>query len=102
MLEFSCDAASHTLTCALAGRMDSETSGQVQAGIEERLAAVPDANARLVLNMAQVSYMASAFLRVCITMAKRLPRERFAVVECVPLVRKTFTMAGLDQVMSIS
>lgn len=101
MLESTYEPTTRTLTCVLQGRLDGAMSSQLLEEIEARWAAVPDGDAKLVFEMSQVSYMASAFLRICMLMAKRMPLDRFSIIQCAPLVRKTFTMAGLDRVMTI-
>ena len=56
---------------------------------------------KLVFDMKDVEYIASAFLRVCIEAAQTMPEGAFAVKNVDPIIKKTFMIAGLDNLLHV-
>ncbi|MEI6669161.1 MAG: STAS domain-containing protein [Acidobacteriota bacterium] len=81
------------LVVAPVGRVDSTTSD----GLDQALTRVVDAgDQRLVVDLAGVSYISSAGLRVLLVVAKRLKTRRGTLVLCAlgDAVRQVFDLAG--------
>jgi len=85
-------AASGILVIAPVGRIDSNTSGELEEKLFAHLAA---GETRLVIDMQQVEYISSAGLRVLLRLAQKL-RERGRLVLCslAHSVRQVFELAG--------
>ena len=106
MVEFTFDAAGKTLTCLPMARMDALNSRTVDDLLQRRLAE-PDIQAvgpelRVVFDLNTVDYIASAFLRVCLSTAKKLEKDHFSIVNCLPTVKKIFKISGFDKMFAIS
>ncbi|MBI4863379.1 MAG: STAS domain-containing protein [Candidatus Riflebacteria bacterium] len=102
MIAFHHDPLTHTLTCSISGRMDTDVASQVQREIDAKLAEVADPDLKVIFLMSGVEYIASAFMRVCLTVLKRLPPQHFKFLQCTPFVRKALTVAGFDTLVPIS
>lgn len=103
--EFVFSEAEKSLCCILAARMDSGASNALAENLDRRikdaLEKVPD-GLRVVFDMGQAEYVASAFFRICLQTVKKLGEGNFTVINCKPLVQKTFAIAGLDKLIAIS
>jgi anti-anti-sigma factor len=94
-----------TLVCVFTGKQDS---GASQTASEQFQAAWPAAQAErgnragpltLVFNLAEVDYISSAFLRLCLQAAKTSSGGTFRIVNASPAVKKLFVVAGLEQLI---
>lgn len=110
MVKFEQNAETQTLLCAFTGRLDTvhcaELAPQVDAQVNILLAgAKPELDAakapKVVFDLAGVNFVASGFFRICIALAKRLRQGNLSICNTDPLVKKTFKMTGLDDVMQI-
>lgn len=99
MHSFTHDAPSHVLTCTLSGRMDAERSSAFQVEVDAELARVADPEIEVVFDLSKVDYMASPFLRVCLTVLKRLPAGRFRIAQVSPSVQEILERSGMDGLM---
>lgn len=107
-MQITYDDEKQTLFCQFMARMDSVASATATEQLEERLneALQPtqksgETDLNVIFDLEKVDYIASAFLRLCITVAKRLDKKAFRVVKCNPSVKKIFTIGGLDKIMEI-
>lgn len=81
------------------GRLDSVTSGELEARLIAHLAA---GETRLVIDMAQVEYISSAGLRVLLSVAKKLRgRGQVALCSLARSVRQVFELAGFLPLFTI-
>lgn len=55
----------------------------------------------IVFDLQNVRYIASAFIRLCVLCAKKAESGKFSLIHCDPLIKKTFTIAGLDELLRI-
>jgi anti-anti-sigma factor len=108
MIQITYDDERRTLHCQFMARMDSVASAAATEKLEERLNEAlqsaqkgKETDLNVIFDLEKVDYVASAFLRLCITVAKRLDKECFTVVKCNPSVKKIFTIGGLDKIMEI-
>lgn len=79
---------------ALAGRMDSAGA----QAIDVRFTALTTRPALIVVDMQQVSFLASIGIRTLVSSAKALSRcgGRMAIAGAQPLVHDVLTLAGID------
>lgn len=85
-----------TLHCIFAGRLDTAVSAAVDADLQAQLT---DTGRPVVFDLAQVDYVSSAFLRLCVATAKRVPA--FSIVKVDPSVKRVFKIAGFEKLMRI-
>ena len=107
-MQITYDDEKQTLLCQFMARMDSVASAAATEQLEERLNEAlqstqksGETDLNVIFDLEKVDYVASAFLRLCITVAKRLDQGGFSVVKCNPSVKKIFTIGGLDKIMEI-
>ena len=74
---FSCDVASGELVCCFSGRMDTAETFRITDEVCEKVNA---AGLPAVFELAQVEYISSSFLRLCLKVAKERGYESFRIV----------------------
>lgn len=88
------------LTCKFDQRMDSKNSLETEKIIEEKLQQkLPE---KVIFDLEDVTYVASAFLRICITMVKKIGKENFVLINTQPQVKKIFIISGLEEFLNIT
>ena len=99
----SFDQATGTLSAAFHARMDTVNSaGAHEEFARESTRIGPAATRRIVFDLAGVDYVASGFLRLCLSAAKSVPSGGFSIVNTDPGVKKVFKIAGLDELLQVS
>jgi len=88
------------LVIAPAGRVDSNTSGELEGWLQNRLAA---GERRLVIDLAGVEYISSAGLRVLLLTLNKLKAAggRLALCSMGESVREVFELAGFTAIFTI-
>jgi len=79
------------LSCVLAGSIDTFKSQELEAALKSALEAVQPVS----FDMQDVTYVCSAFLRVCIFVAKKVGRDNFRITGLTPPIKRVFMMAGI-------
>ena len=99
-LDVSWNRTAGTLVATLKGRIDSANSMDCQAVLEAGIG--PDED-HVVLNMAGVTYVSSAGLRVLLRLAKRLsaPGQTFALCELAGPVNEVVTVSGFGGIIPV-
>jgi anti-anti-sigma factor len=80
------------LLCTLVGRFDTPESQKLEALLKVRLLTPQP----VVFEMNDVTYVCSAFLRVCILVAKTVGVGNFTLLDPSPQIKRVFKMAGLS------
>lgn len=90
-----------TAIAAVLGRIDETSSDRFRALIEEGLE--DSAPRALVMDFARVSYISSAGLRVCLTLAKRLREtgQAFAICSLSEFNRQIVAVSGFDKLIMV-
>ena len=104
MIEFQYSIESRTFHCMLDGRMDANTTEEVAKSVDERLeesGVDPAEDLKVVFDLEKVEYIASAFLRECLLIAKRFGKESFSVINSSPFVKKIFRESGCDKLFKV-
>jgi anti-anti-sigma factor len=103
MITFTSNAVDKTLTLNFKGRMDT----LAVATLSEILQAEPlmqdlKPDDKLIFNLRDVDYIASSFIRICVSYSKLVGPDRFSMTNCQPFVKKTFKISGLDEFLNIT
>lgn len=85
------------LVCTLVGHFDTVQSQKLEELLKARLSP-PQA---VVFEMQDVTYVCSAFLRVCVYVAKTVGAQSFALLDLAPPIRRVFKMAGLSTLFEV-
>jgi anti-anti-sigma factor len=78
------------------GQLTSVACGTLDVEVDEALLKEPES---VVFDLAEVSFIASIFLRLCLKTFKKMGRERFCIINASPAVMKIFAIAGLDEMV---
>jgi len=91
---------SQTLIVTTEGRVDGATAREFHEALEA--AATPEDDA-VILDMAKLSYISSAGLRVILIIAKALQKQnsKFAVCALSLPIREVFQMSGFDKIIPV-
>ncbi len=87
-----------TLIAHVEGRVDGSNAREFQGDLES---AINDDDRIVVLDLAQLSYISSAGLRVILMVAKTLQRQqaKFAVCGLSEMIREVFQVSGFDKII---
>ncbi len=56
----------------------------------------------IVFDMDGVTYVASGFLRLCVSAARKVEKGKFSVINTDPQIMKVYKIAGLDAALNVS
>ena len=87
------------LEVKFAGRMDTKNTLDLELSVYEEVDKHP--KDKCVFNLADVDYIASAFLRLCITVAQKVDGRGFTVVSAQSQIKKIFKMAGVERLFKV-
>ena len=87
------------LICAFTERLDTVNCLKIE---DELFDKVRESKTPVVFNLQEVDYVASAFLRICLKVAKEVSPENFSVINVHPNVKRVFKIAGFDKQISIT
>ena len=86
------------LTVTLEGRLDTATSPELEATLQESLDGIED----LVLDLSELVYMSSAGLRVLLITQKRMNRQgRMKLIHVNDMLMEIFEVTGFSQFLTI-
>ncbi|MEA1878374.1 MAG: STAS domain-containing protein [Bacteroidota bacterium] len=105
MVNFEFDKQNYTLTCFFSGRLDTQNSYEMESEIEkEIMELMKDQNQppMIIFDIGEVDYIASAFIRICMKTIKHTGKDKFSIIHSIPMIKKTFKIAGLDSVLNVS
>ena len=108
MLDFNFDPKSRVLTCIFRGRMDTIVSSQVSSELDSKFRSLIKHEALdelldfgLVFDLKEVSFISSSFIRLCVAGKKKVKDGSFSIVNTDPFIKKTFKIAGLDEILNL-
>ncbi len=95
---FQCRIEDGTLICTFRGRQDTITCTNWQPKYKDIL---DDFEGDVVFDLAEVDYISSLFLRICLETAKNFRVKSLRIQGPTNEVRKMFEIAGFDRIMEI-
>ena len=108
MFDFDFNPEEKELTCTFKGRMDTIVSAQLMAEIDSKYISLSenvDKDAPLVFgivfDLKEVNFISSSFIRLCVGAKKRVKDGRFSIRNSDPFIKKTFKIAGLDDILNV-
>ena len=103
MLAFSYNPAEKAVTFTFVGKMDTLAIPRLNEMIDaEPLMTGHQPGDRIIFDLKEVDYIASSFIRICVSHAKLAGAGNFSIINCQPMIKKTFKISGLDEVLNIS
>jgi anti-anti-sigma factor len=101
MIECRIDKESRTMFCRFpTKKMDTIASTEADKGFLKYFSEFRAEN--IVFDLEGVTYVASAFLRLCVSAAGKIERGRFSVINTDPQIMKVYKIAGLDSALNVS
>jgi anti-anti-sigma factor len=85
------------LVCTLTGHFDTLQSQKLEELLKARLSP----QQAVVFEMKDVTYVCSAFLRVCVYAAKTSGAQKFTLLDLAPPIKRVFKMAGLTSFFEV-
>jgi anti-anti-sigma factor len=106
MVDFKFNSNEGSLVCAITGRMGTETNeaflSQVSEKIGESRNSLKDpTKIKVSFDMKDVTYIASSFIRSCIVISRQVDPGNFNIIHASPVIKKTFKIAGLDELLKV-
>ena len=106
MINYNLDTHSNTLSCQFIGRLDTNNTSKIAESVEEKIkdhtGDNQNATPKVVFDIEQVDYIASAFIRICIKAVQKTGKTNFSIINATPMIKKTFKIAGLDEELNVS
>jgi len=95
------DSALH---CVFAGRLDGSACEEIEQGLLLRAAKFRKSlkNAHLAFDLSDVTFISSAFLRLCLIHLKTFGRDCFAVTNVSEEIYKIFHISGFVDIMNVT
>jgi anti-anti-sigma factor len=105
MIDFN--YTNHELKCSFQGRLGADRSAEISDSINKKINEIKgsqtaDQELNIVFDFEKVDFIASAFIRICITTFKQVGKDNFSIINTKPIIKKTFAIAGLTDEMNIS
>jgi anti-anti-sigma factor len=107
MVDFNYDDKGKKLVCTLKGRFGSDVtepfSAELTRNMEKHTKTIKDPEKlNVCFDMKQVSFIASAFIRTCLSTSRSVDPGNFKIINASPMIKKTFKIAGLDEMLNVS
>lgn len=107
MVKYDYNDSSKTLHCQLSGRLGADICQAIAPDIREQVHKesnkLPhDSRMKVVFDLKEVDFIASGFIRICVETAKTVNTSNFSIINTHPIIKKTFKIAGLDEMLNVS
>lgn len=102
MLDF--EEKENTIFCRFSGDLTADACTILETELDGRINTFFDEHdqPQIVFDMANVHYISSAFLRLCLLYAKKAKSPNFSVKHCSEDLLKVYTIAGFNDIMNVS
>ena len=89
-----------TLIARTGGRIDGANAREFHVALED---AIDESDKNVVLDLADLTYISSAGLRVILMTAKTLQKQKakFAICSLAPSIQEVFRISGFDRIIPI-
>lgn len=107
MVEFNFKDDDNKLVCLLKGHFGADVNAPFAARLTEKIencrTAIPDpGKLNVCFDMKHVDFIASAFIRTCLSTSRQVDPGNFRIINASPMIKKTFKIAGLDEMLHVS
>lgn len=107
MAEFHFIQEEDKLVCVLKGRFGADVNEPFAVKLTEKIEDCLSSHAdpgklNVHFDMKQVDFIASAFIRTCMSTSRKVNPGNFRIVNASPMIKKTFLIAGLDKAFNVS
>lgn len=107
MVDFSFNKQVNQLICCPKGRMSADVTSEIAISIGDKINATKNISAdpdglKIIFDLKEVDYIASSFIRICVSTAKQLKKGNFEIINSDPVIKKTYKVAGLDEILNVN
>jgi hypothetical protein len=107
MVNFEFNTDTYLLTCFLKGKFGAEVNDSFATQLSEKIGecsiALPDPGVlKICFDLTNTVFISSSFIRICMITERKLLPGHFSIVNAIPVIKKTFKIAGLDEVLHVS
>lgn len=109
MLHIDNNTRENTTICRFEGRLDTiaclkyaEEISTLTSNLKTEADTGEITGHPIVFDLRDVNYISSSFIRICVNTAKQISKGQFSIIHCDPFIKKTFKIAGLDDLLNIS
>ena len=109
MFDFDFNQEEKLLTCTFKGRMDTVVCSQLLAELDSKYISLSDNEDKnavlefgIIFDLKEVNFISSSFIRLCVAAKKRVKDGKFSIRNSDPFIKKTFKIAGLDDILNVS
>lgn len=107
MYDFEFTEDNKNLICHLKGRLGADNCDKIDQAIQDKIKEInatfaAEEDLGLTMNLKEVDYIASAFIRICLSNARKYGKGNFSITNTSPVIKKTFKIAGLDEILNVS
>lgn len=67
----------------------------------ELQASLSDGEGAVVLDLAGVKFVSSAFLGLCVRAFQKTSKQGFEIINVAPTIKRVFKIAGLEQMLNV-
>jgi anti-anti-sigma factor len=94
------------LVYTFSGHISGAVCEGLSTNIDQHLTQIKENRAdpeqlQVIFDLKEVSYIASSYIRICMSTAKKLKPGNFSIINCNPFIKKTFKIAGLDDILNV-
>jgi anti-anti-sigma regulatory factor len=105
-VDFSFEQNRQVLNCRFNGHLSVTECQDIDTVLHAKLTEIGwneemEKSLKVEFDMTEVSYVSSAFIRICIATAKKTGELNFSVMNSNPVIKKTFKIAGLDTLLGV-
>ncbi|MCX6250857.1 MAG: STAS domain-containing protein [Bacteroidetes bacterium] len=108
MINFEYYSKEKHLVCRFAGRLDTSICITLSEEIQQKLQELKQGQGekdqpeeKIDFDMKDVTFISSSFIRICLITFNQTGKGNFAIINCDPFLKKTFKIAGLDDLLSV-
>jgi anti-anti-sigma regulatory factor len=107
MIDFEFVADDQTLTCLLKGRFSADVNDSFHAQLMQQIDTISSGLSdptllKVRFDLRNTVFISSSFIRVCMITSRKLKPGHFSIVNAIPVIKKTFKIAGLDEALNVS
>jgi anti-anti-sigma regulatory factor len=109
MINFDYKPLERKLTCSFTGRLDTIACQTLSGMIGEKLGAMTisdDKNKPITdhveFDLQASNFISSSFIRICLQTSRQVGKGNFSIINCDPFIKKTFKIAGLDELLKVT
>ncbi|MCD4681393.1 MAG: STAS domain-containing protein [Bacteroidales bacterium] len=106
MINISYNAKDQIMSCVFTGHLGADHSAEIIDAINIKTKEVKNADnppdaLKIIFDLGKVEFIASSFIRICISTFKDVGKGNFSIINTKPIIKKTFAIAGLSDDMNI-